>query len=245
MAALPTSRLDGKVIVVTGSVKATVIQADVSDPQQIAELSNKGASTFGKLDIVVSNAGIEHFAHISEVTAEDVDKVFAITTHGQLLIAKQAWKHCNDGGRLIMVSSVGANAKGINNHAIYSASKASIEAFARSLAVDFGPREITVNAIAPGGVKTDLFWETVRRYVPASMSDDMAASTAASGTPLNCIGEPEDIGRVVAFLCREDIGRVVAFLCREDGGWMNGQILTISGALRAFETAWSPWRRSG
>lgn len=116
-------------------VKATVIQADVSNPLQIAELFEKAVSTFGKLDIVVSNAGIEHFAHISEVTAEDFDKVFAVNTRGQLLVAKQAWKHCNDGGRLIMMSSVGANAKGINNHAIYSASKASIEAFARSLAV--------------------------------------------------------------------------------------------------------------
>ncbi|KAL9575909.1 MAG: hypothetical protein Q9212_007574, partial [Teloschistes hypoglaucus] len=176
MAALPTSRLDGKVALVTGSgrgigrgiamelarrganvvityntnssaaqktlkeveelnVKATVIQADVSDPKQIADLFDKAVGTFGKLDIVVSNAGIEHFAHISEVTAEDFDKVFAVNTRGQLLVAHQAWKHCNDGGRLIMMSSIGANAKGINNHSIYSASKASIEAFARSLAV--------------------------------------------------------------------------------------------------------------
>ncbi|KAL8774610.1 MAG: hypothetical protein Q9203_004112 [Teloschistes exilis] len=189
------------------NVKATVIQADVSDPQWIAELFDKAVSTFGKLDIVVSNAGIEHFAHISEITVEDFDKVFP---------------HCHDGGRLIMMSGVGANAKGVNNHAIYSASKASIEAFARSLAVDFGPKKITVNAIAPDGVKTELFWETVRRCVPASRSDDMVASTVASGTPLDRIGEPEDIDRVVAFLCSED------------GGWMNEQISTISGGIQGI-----------
>lgn len=171
-----TSRLDGKVALVTGSGRgmgrqnalelasrgasvvinysrasapaaavvseiealgssAIAIAADVSKPAEIATLFEKAVAHFGKLDIVVSNSGVESFGHISEVTAEEFDRVFAVNTRGQLLVAQQAYKHLGKGGRLVMLSSISASAKGVPNHSVYSGSKGAVEAFARCLAV--------------------------------------------------------------------------------------------------------------
>lgn len=81
--------------------RAIAVAADVSKPAEIATLFEKAISHFGKLDIVVSNSGVESFGHISEVTAEEFDRVFAVNTRGQLLVAQQAYKHLGEGGRLV------------------------------------------------------------------------------------------------------------------------------------------------
>ena len=171
-----TSRLDGKVALVTGSgrgmgrqnalelaargaslvinyaksasaaekvvseiealgAKAIAIQGDVSQPPEIVALFDQAVKHYGHLDIVVSNSGVESFGHISELTAEEFDRVFAVNTRGQLLVAQQAYKHLTEGGRLVMLSSISASAKGVKDHAIYSGSKNAVEAFARCLAV--------------------------------------------------------------------------------------------------------------
>ncbi|KAL6713696.1 hypothetical protein ACLMJK_009161 [Lecanora helva] len=255
-----TSRLDGKVALVTGSgrgmgrqnalelasrgaslvinysraaapaeevvkeieklgSRAIAIAADVSKPPEIAALFDKAVKHYGKLDIVVSNSGVESFQHISEITAEEFDRVFAVNTRGQLLVAQQAYKHLGNGGRLVMLSSMSASAHGVPRHAVYSGSKGAVEAFARCLAVDFGHKGITVNAIAPGGIKTDMYIEAARLYVPneASMTDAQIDEAIASQSPLHRVGVPHDVSRVVAFLCSQD------------AGWMNGQVLTIGG----------------
>ena len=112
-----------------------VLQADLSDPSSIGPLFERAVSHFGHLDIVVSNAGIECFGHISEITPADFDRVFALNTRGQLFVAQQAYRHVVDGGRLVLMGSISAQSRGVKNHAIYQGSKAAIEAFARSLAV--------------------------------------------------------------------------------------------------------------
>ncbi len=81
--------------------RAIAIAADVSKPAEIPMLFEKAVKHFGKLDIVVSNSGIETFGHISEITAEEFDRVFAVNTRGQLLVAQQAYKHLEEGGRLV------------------------------------------------------------------------------------------------------------------------------------------------
>ncbi|KAK4692672.1 hypothetical protein P7C71_g4578, partial [Lecanoromycetidae sp. Uapishka_2] len=199
--------------------RATAIKADVSKPAEIVALFDQAIKNFGKLDIVVSNSGVETFGHISEITPEEFDRVFHINTRGQLLVAQQAYKHLEHGGRLVMLSSISAQAKGVPNHAVYSGSKCAVEAFARCLAVDFGDKRITVNAIAPGGIKTDMWDQVVRKYVPGeqNMSDEEIEKLASSWSPLKRPGYPQDISRVVAFLCSQD------------AGWMNGQVLTIGG----------------
>ena len=174
--------------------KAIAIKADVSKPAETAAMFEKAVEHYGHLDIVVSNSGVESFGHISGITPEEFDRVFAVNTKGQLFVAQQAYKHLTVGGRLVLLSSISAQAKGVANHAVYSGSKGAVEAFARCLAVgesdlcffsesatgtnqcyplDFGPKRISVNAIAPGGIKTDMYVEAARKYIPneASMTD--------------------------------------------------------------------------
>ena len=119
--------------------RAIAIKADVSKPAEIAALCEQAVKHFGKLDIVVSNAGVETFGHVSEITPEEFDRVFGVNTRGQLLVAQQAYRHLEEGGRLVMLSSISAQAKGVPNHAVYSGSKAAVEAFARCLAVGMSP----------------------------------------------------------------------------------------------------------
>lgn len=258
--AIPTTRLDGKVALVTGSgrglgrqnalelasrgallvlnysrasgpaeavvaeieklsSKAIAIKADVSKPAEIAAMFKQAMEHYGHIEIVVSNSGVETFGHISEITPEEYDRVFSINTKGQLFVAQQAYHYLTKGGRLVMLSSISAQAKGVANHSIYSGSKGAVEAFARCLAVDFGGKNITVNAIAPGGIKTDMYAEVAREYIPngASLSDEEIDQIASSWSPLKRPGYPTDVSRVVAFLCSED------------AGWINGQVITIGG----------------
>ncbi|KAI9875646.1 MAG: hypothetical protein M1830_008149 [Pleopsidium flavum] len=258
---MSTSRLDGKVAVITGASrgigkgvalelasrgalivvnynssaagakavvgaieklgsKAVAIQADVSKFQEIEKLFDDALAHFGKIDIVVSNSGIEHFETIEKVTPEQFDHIFSINTRGQFFVAQQGYKRISHGGRVIMMSSIAANIRGLADHAIYSASKAAIEAMVRSLPSDFSPKRVTVNAVAPGGIESDMAKDNGWRYIAGgdpSMSLDFVAAALAENCPLKRFGVPQDVARVVAFLASEE------------GGWINGQTITISG----------------
>jgi NAD(P)-dependent dehydrogenase (short-subunit alcohol dehydrogenase family) len=113
--------------------------------------------------------------------------------------------------------------KSIKNHALYSGSKAAVEAFVRCLAQDMGDKKIRVNCLAPGGVKTDMYVDAARKYIPGSedWSDEKVEEAVSQWSPLGRVGVPEDISRVMAFLVSED------------GGWMNGQTLTVGGGTAA------------
>jgi tetrahydroxynaphthalene reductase len=203
--------------------EAIAIQADISNPSSIQKLFSEAYDHFKHIDIVVSNSGVESFGHISEITPEEFDRVFAVNTRGQLLVAQQAYKYLTEGGRLVMLSSISAQAKTIKNHALYSGSKAAVEAFVRCLAQDMGDKRITVNCLAPGGVKTDMYVEAARKYIPGAKewTDEQVEKAVSSWSPLGRVGVPQDISRVLAFLVSED------------GGWMNGQVLTVGGGAPA------------
>jgi len=193
--------------------KSIALQGDIANIEDIKALFEKTKAHFGKIDIVVSNSGIEHFGALDEVTPEEFDKVFAVNTRGQFFVAQQAYKHLEDGGRLVLMSSISAH-NSIKEHAVYAGSKNAVEAFAKNFAKDFGPRRITVNTIAPGGVKTDMANDVGWKYLPhadASWTWDMVENAVSKWTPLGRIGEPADIARVVAFL----VG--------PDGYWINGK----------------------
>jgi tetrahydroxynaphthalene reductase len=128
---------------------AIAIKADISQPASIAKLFSDAYGHFKHIDIVVSNSGVESFGHISEITPEEIDRVFAVNTKGQLLVAQQAYKYLTPGGRLVMLSSISAQAKTIKNHALYSGSKAAVESFVRCLAQDMGEKKIRANCLAP------------------------------------------------------------------------------------------------
>ena len=183
--------------------KAVAIQADISKTPEVSRLFNDAISHFGRLDIVVSNSGMETFCKEDEVTEEIYDQVFGLNTRGQFFVAQHALRHLSDYGRIILTSSVAATMSGIRDHALYAGSKAAVEAFTRSFSADAGHKHITVNAIAPGGVKTDMYTENSWHYVPGGhpgMDMESIDRGLANFSPLKRVGVPQDVARVVAFL---------------------------------------------
>ena len=216
---------------------AIAVKANVSDVDQIVRLFEEAKKKWGKIDIVCSNSGVVSFGHVKDVTPEEFDRVFSINTRGQFFVAREAYKHLEVGGRLILMGSITGQAKAVPKHTVYSASKGAIETFVRCMAIDFGDKKITVNAVAPGGIKTDMYHAVCREYIPngANLDDDAVdevsfpylsllhtdANTdkyAAHWSPLHRVGLPIDIARVVCFLASQD------------GEWINGKVLGIDGA---------------
>ncbi|RMZ91993.1 hypothetical protein DV736_g765, partial [Chaetothyriales sp. CBS 134916] len=199
--------------------KAIAIQGDVSKPADIAALFDQGVKHFGKLDIVVNNAGMEAFAKPEEVTEELWDQVFNINTRAQFFVGVNALKHLSDGGRIIFMSSIAAGMS-VPNHALYAASKSANEGLARSFAADGGPRRITANAIAPGGIKTDMFEQNAWHYAPGGTPETPISQIEAG------IAKLVPLGRVAQ---PKDIANVIMFLSHPDSEWINGQIIRLTG----------------
>ena len=216
--------------------KAVSIQADVSKVPEITKLFELAKAHFGKIDFVVSNSGTECFEKTEDITEELFDHVFGLNIRAQFFVGQHAYKYCEPGGRLVLMSSIAAGLIGVRDHALYSGSKSAVNGITKSFATDFGKRGMTCNAIAPGGVKSDMFTQVAWRYIPGAdgtWSGEAIETAMANHCPLGRCAEPVDVARVVAFLVSED------------GGWVNGtsprgsyehgidtgtgQIITISG----------------
>ncbi|KAL8910233.1 MAG: hypothetical protein Q9171_004476 [Xanthocarpia ochracea] len=148
---------------------------DFLGPEAITRIFDKAVTRFHRLDIVVSAVSTGYYPHISQITPKALDWAFAVNPRAQLFIAQQAYKHVTFGGRLILTSSIeGAVAESYPGLSIHAGFKAAIQAFAQSLAIDFGHKGITVNAIAAGGIEHEESYLQAREYLPfaSSMSDD-------------------------------------------------------------------------
>uniref|UniRef100_A0A8H7K6L3 Ketoreductase domain-containing protein n=1 Tax=Bionectria ochroleuca TaxID=29856 RepID=A0A8H7K6L3_BIOOC len=198
---------------------AVAIQADVSKVPETVRLFEEAVGHFGKLDIVFSNSGVVSFGHLEEVTEEEFDRVFGLNTRGQFFVAQQAYKHLGEGGRIILMSSNTALSFSVPRHSVYSGSKAAINAFVRVLAKDCGKKKITINAVAPGGIVTDMLHETAKDYLPkaANLSKEEILDIIANVSPLKRLGYPADIGKIVTFLASNE------------SEWVNGKIIEIDG----------------
>jgi len=200
---------------------AVAIQADVTNIDEIAKLFEQGKKHFGHLDIVMSNSGTEDFTPLLDVTPEIYDNVFNTNTRSQFFVAQQAFKHLEVEGSVILMSSIAAGTRRPPHHSLYAGSKNAIKAFVRCLSTDMGSKRIRVNAIAPGGVKSDMFAHAAWRYMPPPAHKDMGVENMekalASITPLGRVADPIDIARVVCFLASAD------------SFWVNGETIGISG----------------
>ncbi|KAI4282005.1 MAG: hypothetical protein L6R38_003262 [Xanthoria sp. 2 TBL-2021] len=184
-----------KTIQETGTgAKAISIQADVTKLTEIDRLFRESKQHFGKIDVVFSNSGTESFDKTEEISEEKYDHVFNLNSRAQFFIGQAAWKHVENNGRLILMSSISAGVLGVKDHALYNASKMAVIGLVKAFATDFGPR---------GG--------------SPDWSADKIEGLVASGCPLGRCAVPEDIARAVAFLASED------------AGWVNGQVITVSG----------------
>jgi len=200
--------------------KAISIQADVSKVSEITRLFEEAKKHFGRLDIVMSNSGTESWDKTEEVTEEKYDHVFNLNARAQFFVGQAAYKYLEDNGRVILMSSIAAGLLGVKDHALYNASKMAVIGMIKAFATDFGKRGITVNGVAPGGIKSDMFTQNAWHYIPGGTPDIPAAhieQMMADHCPLGRCATPEDVARVVGFLSSED------------GGWVNGQVITISG----------------
>jgi len=199
---------------------AIAIKANVANVKEIISLFEQAKAHFGKIDIVCSNSGVVSFGHLKDVTEEEFDRVFNINTRGQFFVAREAYKNLEVGGRIILMGSITGQAKGVPKHTVYSGSKGTIETFVRCMAIDCGDKKITVNAVAPGGIKTDMYHAVCKEYIPngANLNDQQVDEYAATWSPMSRVGMPIDVARVTAFLASQD------------GEWINGKVIGIDGA---------------
>jgi 3-oxoacyl-[acyl-carrier protein] reductase len=199
--------------IVRGDGKAVAVQADMTEPDQIGRLFAEAKRAFGRLDVVVNNAGVYEFAPIEEVTAEHFHKQFDLNVLGLLLATKEAVKHfAPEGGSIVNVSSVVATLAPPQS-SVYSATKAAVNAITRSLAQELGARHIRVNSINPGMVETEGLHS-------AGFSEGDFRKQVEAQTPLGRIGQPGDIAPAAVFLATND------------SAWITGESFYISGGLR-------------
>jgi 3-oxoacyl-[acyl-carrier protein] reductase len=195
--------------------RAVAVQADMAKPADIRRLFAEAKKAFGRLDVLVNNAGIYEFAPLEEVTAEHFHKHFDLNVLGLLLASQEAARLFGPGGgSIVNISSVVATSAPPAT-SVYSATKAAVDAVTRSLARELGPRKIRVNAINPGMVETE---GTTSAGITAGESDFRRQIEAQ--TPLGRIGQPQDIAPAAVFLASND------------SSWITGETLYIAGGFR-------------
>ena len=193
--------------------KAIAVQGDVAKKADINRLFSETKKAFGKVDILINNAGIYEMFPLEEVTEERFHKQFNLNVLGLLLTTQEAVKHFgNEGGSVVNVSSV-VSTLGLPGGSIYCGTKAAVDAVTRSLAKELGPRKIRVNSINPGMVVTE------GTHAGGFLGGDFETGTI-SQTPLGRLGQVDDIASVAAFLASSD------------AGWITGEIVRAGGGLR-------------
>ncbi|EPG2413606.1 SDR family oxidoreductase [Klebsiella pneumoniae] len=188
---------------------AVAVQADVSKADQVHALFDTVEQALGKVDVLVNNAGVLKTTPLMQASDELFAQHFAINTQGVFNTLREGGARLNDGGRIINLSST-TLALNLPGYAVYNGTKAAVEAFTRVFAKELRGRRITVNAVAPGPVATELF---------LSGKSEEQIQTFAKMPPLERLGQPEDIAGVVAFLAGVD------------GAWVNGQVLRANGGV--------------
>jgi 3-oxoacyl-[acyl-carrier protein] reductase len=189
--------------------QAIALPADVANATDVEHLFKQTLASYGRIDVVVNNAGIMPLLPVSSDDVETFDKVIAVNLRGTFLVLGQAARHVSEGGRIIALSS-SVVARAFPTYGPYIASKAGVEGLVHVLANELRGRNITVNAVAPGPVATELF---------LNGKTDAQLEQFRNLPPLERFGRPEDIAGVVSFLAGPD------------GGWVNAQVVRANGGF--------------
>jgi 3-oxoacyl-[acyl-carrier protein] reductase len=193
--------------------KAFAVKGSVDNSTDVEAIFSETIKAYGRLDIVVNNAGVYAFAPIDGVTKEEFDREFGINVYGPILTTQQAVKHFPEtGGSIINISSVVSTSPG-ENMSVYAATKGALDTLTRAHAAEFAPRKIRVNVVAPGYTVTE------GTDIAGIQGSDFETNIVAS-TPLGRAGQPDDIARVVTFLASDD------------AAWVTGERISASGGLR-------------
>lgn len=187
--------------------QAIAVRADVSRVDEVRRLFDQTFDHFGRLDILINNAGISIVKPIEQITEEDFDKMFALNARGVFFSLQEAAKRISDGGRIVSITT-GGTATGAPGATAYAGSKSAVEGFSMSLAKELGSRDITVNTVLPGATDTEMFNN--------SASFEMK-QTAAQMSPFRRMGQPSDVADVVVFLASQE------------ARWLTGQSIHATG----------------
>lgn len=189
-----------------GGGRAFAFQADAGDNVSQRAGIEAAASALGRIDILIHNAGIGEIATIDQETDEAFDRLFSVNVRGLHVGTRTALAHIPDGGRIILLGSMGGERASFPGVGTYGATKAAVAAFARGWARDLAGRNILVNVIQPGPIETDM--------VPKGEAGEMIRSIV----PLSRIGTVEEISGVAAFLAGPDASYITGTTISVDGG---------------------------
>jgi len=199
--------------IVAAGGRAVAVQADVSKPDDIRSLFERTQREFGAVDVLVNNAGVYEFNPVEAITRQHFDRQFGVNVLGLLLTTQEALKHFKtDGGSIVNISSTVSRLLPPGS-AVYSATKASVDAITTVLSKELGARRIRVNAINPGMIETE-------GVQAAGLIGSAFEQNVVNSTSLSRVGQPDDIAPAAVFLASSD------------SKYMTGETLFVNGGFR-------------
>ena len=197
--------------------EAIALECNVADGVMVQNAVDTTARQFGRLDILVNNAGVTRDNLLFKMSDDDWETVMNVHLKGAFLCSRAAQKYMVEQkyGRIVSLSST--SALGNRGQANYSAAKAGLQGFTRTLAIELGQFGITVNAVAPGFIDTEMTRATARRQ---GLDPDQVIAQASKTIPVRRVGQPRDIANVICFLCSDE------------ASYVSGQIIYVAGGPR-------------
>jgi 3-oxoacyl-[acyl-carrier protein] reductase len=202
----------------TAGGAAVAVGADVADEDAVTAAVGRVADELGAPTVLVNNAGILRDNLLFKMTADDWDSVLSVHLRGAFLVSRAVQAHQVEArwGRVVNLSST--SALGNRGQANYAAAKAGMQGLTKTLAIELGPFGVTVNAVAPGFIETDMMRAVAER---TGMPYDDLMAAAAKEVPVRRVGQPEDVAAAVSFFCSEE------------ASYVSGQVLYVAGGPRA------------
>ncbi len=201
--------LDLKAEINDGGGVAEIFKADVSDEKQVEEMISAVVKRFGKVNVLVANAGVSKSGVFSDMTQSDYDKIFDTNVRGMFNVVKGVLPHMyeRESGSIVTISSIWGQTGG-SCEVLYSMSKAAIIGMTKALAKEVAPMHIRVNSVSPGAIDTDML---------SGLTDEEKEDFIMQ-TPLNRLGEPKDVADAVLFLADDD-----------KSSFITGHVLSVNG----------------
>jgi NAD(P)-dependent dehydrogenase (short-subunit alcohol dehydrogenase family) len=196
--------------------RALAVAADVTVDADVAAAVARTVDSWGRLDVLYNNAGVNSRGSVADATEDDWDRCLSVNVKGTFLCSRAAVPHLAGGGGAIVNQGSVAALVGVPNFAAYCAAKGAVVALTRSMAIDLAPQSVRVNAICPGTVFTPLMEPLLRARGDGDLQAGLAKTTAKY--PIGRLGTPEEIARVALFLASDDASFVTGSIVTADGG---------------------------